>query len=1470
MKKKRIASLLMSAIMLISIMLPQTVVSAADTAGVNLDWQINGTDTDVSRIGTDSHLLKLDNLNFGAKKVPTDGGVLKITYNADGQNSTRQYSVWTDLSGEAAAVSDYTFATPENRTAGLIVTSKDYAAGTAEILIDVPLNLLYDGKNTAKTIYVDLHIYNPDSHLPESQRGGGEKLEFDRFSSIALTGTPTAIKWAMTDSDVSRVGTDSHLIKLSNLNFGAGYVPQDGGVLNINYNESGQNSTRQYSVWTDLSGDAAAISDYTFSTPENRAAGLFVTSKDYAAGTATASVEIPQSLLFDGTKTASTIYVQLHIYNPDSHLPDAQRGGGEKLEFDRFANITLSDVVLDKATTWELNPDGANAERVGTDSHLIKFSKLGLTQADVPFLLESPSVTLDVIYGEGGQNSTRQYSVWTDLSGDAAAIADYTFATPENRTAGLFVTSKDYAAGTPEVNIEIPTELLYNGTKLATEIYLDLHIYNPDSHLPDSQRGGGEKNEFSRFDKVALTIAGLSEVVLVEDTYTNITLAPGADSTQMGFAWFTAKGTSSAAVVQIAKKADVSGKEMPAAAMSFTGVVAAGTSQSDTNKTTVTGLEKNTEYAYRVGNGETWSHIYDLTTYDETGKYNVIVVADPQISDEDDYITWHDTASKAVAQAESEGGAAFMMSAGDQANYGNDLAGMEDFLGAKELKNIPVMAAVGNHDNDLDPALEEQTTLLPKVYNWPNYDDLTAYTTDLARIAGGGDYYFSYGDVLYITLNSFADNRQAAIHETFMEKAIASNPDAKWRILLFHHDIYGVGDHAGVGYGDSKAMQATWGPFVDKYDIDIAFNGHDHIYARSMFMENNEIMKYQMPTVLDINENSIYNANAGTYVQPDGVQYIALGTAGTKYYNPEFQDWVAYTPGRMDVGEYTIMNVNGDEITITSYRADTDEKTDSITIKKTAKFADLQSLIPGCETLERGDITQATWDAFQAQITAAKTITETDTAEVIHKAYTDLYDSYYALKVPTDKAKLTTLIATVETKLETALEGRWSGQYPAGSKATLQAVLDSAIIVNELRLATQAATDKAYDDLDTAYKAFEASVSDIPVPWIFVNEIKAAGANTVDLVDWMVESEIYFWGNEPQERYDSNHIKQDFASSSPDAIRTEPLYGPANLAGGRGHNAAHITKTHIGEWIQYKLNVESAGMYKLALGAVNATAADQKVLVRDIDNHTLATFTVPTGSVLPASGWADAPMINADKEIYLPAGEYVIELFFVNDGVAVNTRDNNLYPDGVEVDILTFERTGDGTAPVYAADPDIFYLPDPNTAGGAAHRQQGWASEGYVDEWGMEATGIPLDVMMRATQLVVEMPAVPASTNIQVQLVTDFDNYYWNQTEGFNYDEIYKDGKLTFNLADLKGIENWRQTIEKCQIIISYYGNTSDELNMMNAYLVLGDVSAESATASDGIVTTTNPKTGNTVLPIISAIFASGTLMAITFKKKKK
>jgi len=1283
------------------------------------------------------------------------------------------------------------------------------------------------------------------------------------LNATVITAQAQVLTWktfpAEEDANVSYVGspggastsapTPGHVLKLDNLEFDAGNLPIAGGTLQLPFNTA-YNTSRRILVWTDLSGNASEREDYSFATQDNIIAKKVEVSSLIASGDTNAEINISQNLLYDiSTDTYATIIYVLITTDQGNDggltsaytLPTNQRGGDARnnvngvnlaKEFEIFEQITLSIPEPASRLSWKITPQGANVSTGGEGGHLLKLSKVKFDAENLPIL----GGTLDVIYLPIGGNSTRRISMWTDLSGDKPEIEDITFATEGNFESGKIATLGDIVVGTLSVSVPVPQALLYDGVNYATEIYLILHTNNTtDANIPGGNRGAAE---FVRFDYIQLNIPEPSQFA------SHITITPGANASELNFAWFTVAGTANAAVLQLMPLTD----DMQA----FTGISTAGVHGFSTNKVTVTELTKNTEYKYRVGDGkeENWSKIYSFKTYDPEAKYSVIAMGDPQIGSSGDRGQWLKTVTAAVAQADKSSGAAFMLIAGDQTNYSNDIGELEGYLSPPELKKLPVAVTIGNHDVvDIRTGIDPDG-FMDKVYNWPNHDDLKSTDADTSRLRAGGNYYFQYGNTLYISINSQVTD--VKLHEGFMEKAIESYPDATWKIALFHHNIYGGGAHASPkGYADSYNMQVTWGPFLDKHGIDLVINGHDHVYARSRFMQDNEIMKYQMPTVLDIDETNATNPNPGTFIQPKGVQYMALSGATAKFYALEMQPWVAYGHEQDNKAQYSVMTVDGESLTFSTYRAEDDVLIDAITLKKTADYADLQSLIPGMKSVPRENITEVSWDAFQQKIEEAEAVTEISSPAGIHSMYITLYEAYYALDPSTDKTALGDLIDTVTEKLSVSSEGRWEGQYEFGSKAKVQKLLDAAVIVYDLRLATQANIDEAFADLDDIYNWFLSTESDIPCPFIYVHDIKAGEPYTLDLVDWMRADEVFFFGADDKEHYNAHFTKQIYAKDNADAMRSEERFGPVNIDGGRGHNQAHITKTHIGEWIRYELNVEEAGAYKATLGAANSTSSIQTVVLRDAKQNILSTFAIPANTPLVDGDWSNAGSIEGDKEFYLPVGKCIIELFFVNEGVGVDgSATANNYKAGADVDILILEHTGNMEAPVVEADPNYFQLPFiPTTTAGAVNRQRGWSTTGFeCPESGFVGKDLPVSVLAKTAKLVVELAGPPsnsATRTVQVNVLVDrvdedkppmATTLNWSQAEpllngasGIFKPEIGAFGALVFDFEELvftqgpNAFQYLKNTQKNARIIIGYYSYGWEELNVMKAYLITAE-----------------------------------------------
>ncbi|NOU98601.1 family 43 glycosylhydrolase [Paenibacillus planticolens] len=121
---------------------------------------------------------------------------------------------------------------------------------------------------------------------------------------------------------------------------------------------------------------------------------------------------------------------------------------------------------------------------------------------------------------------------------------------------------------------------------------------------------------------------------------------------------------------------------------------------------------------------------------------------------------------------------------------------------------------------------------------------------------------------------------------------------------------------------------------------------------------------------------------------------------------------------------------------------------------------------------------------LQAAIESAKAVAvnTSSTQAQIDQAYAGLDAALQAFKasviiVTVDKSALNAAIADAQSKYNAAVEGTGIGQYPAGSKAALQAAIDSAQAVAGNASASQQQVDQATSDLSSAVEAFLATVN---------------------------------------------------------------------------------------------------------------------------------------------------------------------------------------------------------------------------------------------------------------------------------------------------------------------------------------------------------------------------------------------------------
>lgn len=463
--------------------------------------------------------------------------------------------------------------------------------------------------------------------------------------------------------------------------------------------------------------------------------------------------------------------------------------------------------------------------------------------------------------------------------------------------------------------------------------------------------------------------------------YTKVSIEPGADETKLNFCWMTEKDPDNAAVVLFGRS--------KSSLIRYKGTVEAadssltGGTEYVSNKVTVTGLEPNTTYYYSVVKNGVESEVRKYTTGSFTD-VKMLFVGDPQIGASkgqtrgsetlantdgasntaacNDSYGWNRTLSIAKALNPTIN---YIISAGDQVNK-TGKAKEEEFAGylsADVLSGTAVATTIGNHDS--------LTSDYSAHFNVPN-------ATDNGETKAGGDYYYSYGDGLFIVLNT--NNYNAAEHEDTIKEAIASDPTATWRVVCIHQDIYGAGlDHSET---DGMILRTQLTPIFDKYDVDVVLQGHDHSYCRSKLLysdgkthdsyqfnldatgddydwdhaydtttgENISLYPEEGDTASEDrlqqfrDDNSCYtieDAASNNVIDPKGILYITSNSAsGSKYYelNTTQQDYIAKRSQNW-LPSYSVIEMTSSTFKIETYEIDdggtVSEIDDPFTITKT-------------------------------------------------------------------------------------------------------------------------------------------------------------------------------------------------------------------------------------------------------------------------------------------------------------------------------------------------------------------------------------------------------------------------------------------------------------------------------------------------------------------------------------------------------
>ena len=390
---------------------------------------------------------------------------------------------------------------------------------------------------------------------------------------------------------------------------------------------------------------------------------------------------------------------------------------------------------------------------------------------------------------------------------------------------------------------------------------------------------------------------------------TNDILTIGKDGTERNFTWYA--NTKEKGKFEFAKlNAEKDFKD--AKVLDATVIEKTNLPGYSSNQVTLDGLEPDTEYMYRFSNGDAVSEVKTFKT-GGTGDFSFFAAGDPQIGSHG-YLNGKDGWDKTLKLLpELDSSASFLLSLGDQVDTGKDEEQYDAYINREGFNGLTLAPIIGNHD-ERGNAHEEHF----KVSN----------VQDEGKSNAGSNYYYVYNNTLFICLNS--NNKDYAEHKVTIEKAVAENPNVKWRVVTFHHPPYTVASHALDDY--ITDMRSTLVPILKENKIDLVLNGHDHVYTRTHVMDGTKpIIEW---------ENGEEGKAPSEYVNPKGIIYVTTNSAsGSKFYDIMQDKKFEYSAvkNQEKIPNISNVKVTDNSIEVTTYRTSDKSVVDSFKIVKEDK-----------------------------------------------------------------------------------------------------------------------------------------------------------------------------------------------------------------------------------------------------------------------------------------------------------------------------------------------------------------------------------------------------------------------------------------------------------------------------------------------------------------------------------------------------
>jgi acid phosphatase type 7 len=348
------------------------------------------------------------------------------------------------------------------------------------------------------------------------------------------------------------------------------------------------------------------------------------------------------------------------------------------------------------------------------------------------------------------------------------------------------------------------------------------------------------------------------------------------------------------------------------------------------HKALATGLKPNTTYSFIVGKPGAWSKIGSFTTAGTNKEiFSFNYFTDPQANTYEMFDISQKTTHAALSMYPN---ANFFLTCGDlvqSSGTNNSEWEYEQFFATQQdiFYQKPLTPIIGNHDFTPNKNFSYHFNT-----NNPSFDK------KLATVPGSV-YSFVYGDALFMALEYEDYNVPGYLDSLslWMKKEVAAHPDTKWRIAFYHKTLY-TGSNSHQSDDDGRLIREKMGPVYDELKIDLALQGHDHIYEVIGPIKNKVVVANAVSNQTIVPKtvrDNVTGRLGGTFDVTNGTLFFLNNSSGKKKYEPRdsiamekekattgISDYFTYFTGRFgQSGEPTFSNisVSTDAIKVNTY-----------------------------------------------------------------------------------------------------------------------------------------------------------------------------------------------------------------------------------------------------------------------------------------------------------------------------------------------------------------------------------------------------------------------------------------------------------------------------------------------------------------------------------------------------------------------